>query len=324
MTISQKLLLALGTASLGLLAWRIDVVVVRTALLQVGWGMALIVGQEIVAHLFNALAWRFAFAPDDARSFPLGELVRLRVVGDAVNYLTPTATLGGEVARTAMLRDARDTGVRTVSVIIAKSTQTLAQAFFVTAGLVLVASERFSLGAFRSPLPWTIVVVMSLGVLGLYGFRSRWRTSASWVWQRAFGARVIEFVRHHPERVALSTVLFALGYAWGVFEAYWICRFLGLPVPIVTAVAIEVLSITVDGILFMVPAKIGTQEGGKVAVFAALGLPVTLGFAFGIARHVRELAWAGLGVLLCYASVGRDGIFFRRAALGSTRRPTAL
>jgi glycosyltransferase 2 family protein len=324
MTLSQKLLLALGTASLGLLAWRIDVVVVRTALLQVGWGMALIVGQEIVAHLFNALGWRFAFAPDDARSFPLGELVRLRVAGDAVNYLTPTATLGGEVARAALLRDARDTGVRAVSVIIAKSTQTLAQAFFVTAGLVLVASERFSLVAFRSVLPWTIVVVMSLGALALYGFRSRWRTSASWVWQRAFGARVIEFVRHYPERVALSTVLFALGYAWGVFEAYWICRFLGLPVPIVTAVAIELLSITVDGILFMVPAKIGTQEGGKVAVFAALGLPVTLGFAFGIARHVRELAWAGLGVLLCYTSVGRDGIFFRRAALGSTRRPTAL
>ena len=324
MTVSRALLLALGTVSLGLLAWRIDVSVVRTALLQVGWGMALIVGQEIVAHLFNALAWRFAFAPDDARSFPLGELVRLRVAGDAVNYLTPTATLGGELARTAMLRDARDTGVRAVSVIIAKSTQTLAQAFFITAGLVLVASEWSALAAVRSALPWTIVAVMSLGALSLYGLRSRWRGAASWVWQRAFGARVIEFVRHHPDRVALSTVMFTLGYAWGVFEAYWICRFLGLPVPIVTVVAIEVLSITVDGIVFMVPAKIGTQEGGKVAVFATLGLPVALGFAFGIVRHVRELAWAGLGVVLCYAAVGRDGVLFRRAALGSTGRPTAL
>jgi len=36
------------------------------------------------------------------------------------------------------------------------------------------------------------------------------------------------------------------------------------------------------------------------------------------------LVWAGLGVLLCYAAVGRDGMFVRRPALGSTGRPTAL
>jgi hypothetical protein len=321
MTISRALLLVLGTTCLGLLAWRIDVAVARTALAQLGWGMTLIVGQEIVAHLFNAVAWRFAFAPGDARSFPLLELVRLRVAGDAVNYLTPTATLGGEVARAAMLSAARDPGVRAVSVIIAKATQTLAQAFFISAGLVLVASEWLSLSALRSALPWTIAVI-ALGAFTLCGSRSRW-WAANWLWQRAFGGRVMQFVRDHPKRVALSAVMFALGYAWGVFEAYWICRFLDLQVTIVTAVTIEVLSITIDGILFMVPAKIGTQEGGKVAVFAALGLPVTMGFAFGIARHVRELAWAGLGVLLCYATVGREGSAWRPAR-GSTGRPTAV
>ena len=321
MTLRPTLLVALGTVGVGLLAWRIDLAVVHAALVQLGWGMALIVGQEIVAHLFNAVAWRFAFGPGDARTVPLGELVRLRIAGDAVNYLTPTATLGGEVARAAMLRAGRDPGVGAVSVIIAKATQTLAQAFFITGGLVLVASEWLSFAAVRSAMPWTIVA-MALAAFGLYALRAWWRAGAAWVWQRVFGARVLEFVRRHPERLALSTAMFALGYAWGIFEAYWICRFLGLPVPIVTAVAIEVLSITVDGLLFVVPAKIGTQEGGKVAVFAALGLPLPLGLAFGIARHVRELAWAGLGILLCYAAAGRDGVLDRRLALGSTGRPT--
>ena len=102
--------------------------------------------------------------------------------------------------------------------------------------------------------------------------------------------------------------MFALAYGWGAFEAYWICHFLGMPVPVLTAMAIEVLSIAVDGILFAVPAKIGTQEGGKVAVFAALGLPASLGLAFGLVRHARELSWAGIGMLL-YAM--------------SARRPTA-
>ena len=99
--------------------------------------------------------------------------------------------------------------------------------------------------------------------------------------------------------------MFVLAYGWGSFEAYWICRFLGIAVPVFTALAIEVLSVTVDGMLFVVPAKIGTQEGGKVAVFATLGLPVGLGLAFGLVRHVRELSWAGIGMLFYSLSARR-------------------
>ena len=64
---------------------------VKLALSHVGWGMVFIVGQEIVAHGLNALGWRWAFSREDARAFSLAELVRLRVAGDAVNYLTPIA-----------------------------------------------------------------------------------------------------------------------------------------------------------------------------------------------------------------------------------------
>ena len=323
MRTSHKILLALGTLGLGFLAWRFDTNVVRVGLAQVGWGLALVIGQEIVAHLLNALGWRFAFARADAGAFSLGELVRLRVVGDAINYLTPTATLGGEVARATMLDDRRGADVRTVSVIVAKSTQTLAQALFITAGLALVAGQWIVLPV-APGLPWVAGVgaacIVFMGLLG----RSRWAALASAAWRRAFGAQVLGFVRGHKGRVALSTLMFALGYAWGAFEAYWICRFLLIPVPVATALAIEVLSITVDGFLFMVPAKIGTQEGGKVVIFAALGLPASLGFAFGVIRHIRELAWAGLGLLLCYAAVGREGLDLRRATRSQPRAESPL
>src|SRR5207244_3235551 len=125
-------------------------------------------------------------------------------------------------------------------------------------------------------------------------------------------------VPDQPGRVTLSTVMFALGYTWGTFEAFWICRFLMIPVPMLTAFAIEILSVTVDGILFVIPAKIGTQEGGKVAVFAALGLPTSLGFAFGLVRHIRELVWGGLGLLLYWAAVGGGRLSPRDTVLGRT------
>jgi len=323
MTTSHKLLVSLGALGLVVLLWRIDLKAVQLALLHVGWGMALVLSQEIVAHVLNASGWRFAFTREVAACFSLGELIRLRVAGDAINYLTPTATIGGEVARTAMLSDACDADVRVVSVVTAKTTQTLAQAFFITAGLTLVATEWIATGPIRSFLPWAVGVGLLTAIFVAHRLKARGGGMAA-AWRRAFGTRLGEFLRNHPGRVALSTLMFALAYAWGAFEAYWICRFLLMPVPAVTAFTIEVLSITIDGILFMVPAKIGTQEGGKVAVFAALGLAPSLGFAFGVVRHVRELVWAALGVFLCCAAFGRAGSSFWHQALGSTSKPTAL
>jgi len=323
MTTRHKLLVLFGALGLVVLLWRIDLNAVQLALFHVGWGMALVLSQEIVAHLLNASGWRFAFTREVAARFSFGELVRLRVAGDAINYLTPTATIGGEVARAAMLSDACGADVRAVSVVIAKTTQTLAQAFFVTAGLTLVATEWIATGLIRSFLLWAVGVGLLIGIFVAHRVKARGGGTAA-PWRRAFGIRLGEFLRNHPGRVALSTLMFALAYAWGAFEAYWICRFLLMPVSAVTAFAIEVLSITVDGILFIVPAKIGTQEGGKVAVFAALGLAPSLGFAFGVVRHVRELLWAALGAFLYCAAIGRGGLSSWHQALGSTGKPTAL
>ena len=94
MTARHKLLVSLGALGLVVLVWRIDLNAVQLALFHVGWGMALVLSQEIVAHVLNASGWRFAFTREVAARFSFGELVRLRVAGDAINYLTPTATIG--------------------------------------------------------------------------------------------------------------------------------------------------------------------------------------------------------------------------------------
>lgn len=301
----QNLLLALGTLGLAILLWRVDFAVVRVALLQVGWGMALILGQETVAHVLNALGWRFAFARDRAASFTLVELLQARVAGDAINYLTPSATIAGEVARTAMLSDAQSTDVRAASVVVAKSTQTLGQVLFAAVGLVCVGAGGIAPGWGWEVLPYVVaagtIPIAALLVYRLSPGRAAWSTASLPAWLQTLGARLRQFVRDHPGRVVLSTLMFVLAYAWGAFEAYWICRFLLIPVTVPTALTIEVLSVTIDGVLFLVPAKIGTQEGSKMAIFAALGLPPSLGFAFGIVRHIRELTWAGLGMLAFWA-----------------------
>ena len=65
------------------------------------------------------------------------------------------------------------------------------------------------------------------------------------------------------------------------------------------SVAIEAFSVLLNFVLFMVPGSIGVQEGGKLLIFAALGLPVSAGLSLGVAFRLNSLATmaAGLAVL---------------------------
>ena len=131
-------------------------------------------------------------------------------------------------------------------------------------------------------------------------------------WLRRTPERLRLYFGRSRARFSAALLLFAAAYAWNSVETWWICRFIGLPVDVRTALTIEVLSVAIDGLTFIVPAKIGTQELGKVAVFTLLGLPAPFGFAFGIVRHVREIFWAAVG-FLAYS--------LRRRALSSGARP---
>lgn len=304
----EKALLAAGVLGLAALLWSMDPAAVLNLVVQVRWGLPLILAQEIVAHVFNALGWRLAFPPKAAASFSLTELIRLRIAGDALNYLTPSATIAGEVARASMLNDSEGGEVRASSVLVAKITQAVAQAAFSIGGIMAFAAqlpplqgrEWVAYGAGAGFLG----ALLAVGLVEARLPAPRRAPSApefSWKDLGAMLGWLRYHYRMHPARFAGSTLLFALGYAWGAFEAYWICRFLGVPVSVQTALAIEVLSLAIDGLLFMVPAKMGTQEGGKTAIFAVLGLPAQAGFAFGVVRHVRELSWAAFGLTLCSA-----------------------
>ena len=91
----------------------------------------------------------------------------------------------------------------------------------------------------------------------------------------------------------------------GAAEIYLILYWVGAAVDWPTAVALETGSVLIDGMLFFVPAKVGTQEGGKVVLFAALGLSPARGLTVGVVRRIRELTYAGLGlVALGWLSAG--------------------
>lgn len=305
MKLLQRLILAGGLATMVLLFWRLDPALVWAQVSQVGLlGLLAIVPFQIFDHLLNALGWRFAFSARDAVGLPFGRLVKVRIAGDGVNYLTPSGTIAGELVRPAMLGDAAPDDVKNCSVAVAKFAQALAQMAFILVGLVFVVLGRLNIIAGRELLLSLAGTTLAIGIIGaaLYVLTS----SGAWaerLWGRFPKVGVLreqmrDYLKEHPGRFLASTFCFMLGYAWGGAEVMLICWFMGLRLDPVEALAVEVFSNIVDSLMFFVPAKLGTQEAGKTAIFRVLGYRASVGLAFGLIRHTRELLWASAGFLM--------------------------
>jgi len=283
---------------------------------RIGFGWLFIIGQETLPILANTAAWNCAF-PAEHRRVKFWRLLKMRLAGDGLNYLIPTATVGGEIWRIDTLR--RETGapVAAASVTLAKFDQFLGQALFIAVGLT-VAALFAPLKPELMPWLWGVLAacLLFLGLIflglrrGMFALLTRLlnaylprrlRTYLS-AEKLAELDRLISAYLGQDRRAFLTSVgLFTAAWALGAVEVFLIFHFLGLPIEVTTAVTVETLSIFIDLVLFFMPAKLGTQEGGKVLIFLSLGLPAAAGLSFGLVRRVRELFWAGLG-LACLSS----------------------
>jgi len=309
--IAERLLLLGGLAVFVFLLGNLGLSKVLYNLRLVGWGMAPIILQEILAYCANTLGWLAAFPRRPP--IPLPRLLAARIAGDAVNYVTPTATLGGEFVRTRFLQGQDSTTSIAASVIVAKLTQVIGQILFILIGLTIILDDtplplplRQGLMGGLSFLCALVLVLLVAQRRGMFAPLLRAANRLGLAARAPELTRRVqrlddEIARFHGDArgaFALSVASFWVGWVLGVLEIYLILWFLDVPVSIHRALSIEVLSVAIDGLLFFVPAKVGTQEGGKVLIFTILGLDPAKGLALGVVRRIRELTWAAVGLFI--------------------------
>jgi hypothetical protein len=82
----------------------------------------------------------------------------------------------------------------------------------------------------------------------------------------------------------------------GATETYLILYFLGLPVDVFTAVAIEAMAVFVKGGTAFIPGSVGGQEAGNVLLLVAFGYTGAAGVTYAIVRRIREIFWIAFGL----------------------------
>jgi uncharacterized protein (TIRG00374 family) len=262
--------------------------------------------------LLDTLGWRYAFRRNVV---PFRALLASRLAGEAFNITTPTASMGGEAVKAWLVRPWAPLTEGLPSVIVAKTTIIIGQALFVVVGLVAAHAALPSGSLVVRGMEWLLLVqVIAVGgfvavqTAGALRGSTRWLHKIGWL----SGSRLeslaqvndelAHFYRREPRRLALSIFFHFLAWLIGALEPWLILRWIGLPVSLAEAMAIEAFSSGIRFAAFLVPGYLGALEVGHVAIFAALGLGAPAGLSFTLIRRVREAAWTGLG-FLCLASL---------------------
>ncbi len=307
----NAVLLLLGCTLFAGLVWGIGAKELWHELNSLGWGLIPFMAGEGIAEMIHTLGWRHCLA-GPARSLSWFQLFRIRMAGYAINYLTPTAALGGEVTKTTLL--ARTCGVSQAAtgVLIGKVCFAFAHLVFVAIGtLVIVRTVHLPKPVWVSLFMSGMLVAGGVFVFLLLQKYGKLGALARWLVQKGIGGRtlvkaaesltavdreLLAFYRDRPADLCFAVCWHLAGYSVGIFQTWLFLNLLQPPASWGVAAAIWFIGMWFDLLTFAIPMNMGSLEGSRVLSLKLLGFGAPLGLAYGLALRFAQICWAAAGL----------------------------
>jgi glycosyltransferase 2 family protein len=281
----------------------------------VGWGLVVTIAMEALSRIANTLGWRVVIEKRPPE-LTFGKLFLARIAGEAIDYTTPSAQLGGQVVMALMVRRVLVIAAGLATVVIASFAEALGQIGFICVALLLSARLTSSFSNLFWPITGGLAISIGLAAGLLYiqtkrPFFHLWKVAAKLdmhalatnevgrASQQA-DAMLIDFYQRDRLRLLLSWLCYLFAWSMGPVEIYLLLTFLGQKATVEVALLTEALGLLIERATFMIPAKLVSQEGGKALILGMLGYPAGIGFTVGLLRRIKELVW----VLFGLASLG--------------------
>ena len=303
-----------GLLLLGGMVWHVGITDLLTSFRAVGWWIVPWVLLEIVPVVLHTAGWAACFHKS-YQAVAFWRLFVVRLAGSAINQVTPTASIGGEVVKVLLLESTLPRAQATAAVIIDKASFTLAQVLHLALGTLYLTG--------RLPLPAAVQLglgltfgLITLGVAGFiaaqrYGLLSR---CISWLSGFHRGRTRLERWRQHllPLEASLAAYYIAhpwrfgvsLGLHFGAFAFSNVQIFLALRLLLganapgwMEAIMVTITVAALGQVFFFVPGGLGTLEGVRFTILSTLGVAQVYGLAFGLMARLESLVWNGFGLL---------------------------
>lgn len=316
---AKLLFLLVGVVLLGVVVASTDLGELWSQVSAVGFSGMLVV--LLVYSLYfgaDALSWHIALPALPLSARWIGRTYVVRMIGEAYNNITPTASLGGEPVKAWLLKvnwgvPLRDSGA---SLVIAKTTSMFSLVVFVGIGVLMLLGhpsftdthKLIALGGFSFIVLCAVVFFLmqhlrlSTRVARRLG-RSRFgrRLTGALAAAEDIDRQFERFYGRHGRRLAWSFVFALANWVLGVLEVYVIMHLVGYPASFAEVWMIECMVQLVRTATFFIPAGLGTQEGAFLIGVGALTGVASAGVATALVRRCRDLVW--IAVSLLFASL---------------------
>ena len=279
---------------------------------QLGVALPLALVVSGLWHLVRTWAWSWCFPRP--RKIGFLRLARVRLAAEAFSYLTLRG-IAGEPLKVVLLADSIDPREATAAVALERLAYIVGTTIIVGVGSVLaLVGLRLTSIWFRVFRAFAIAggVVAALTAIVVTGhgtyFQSlmrhfddimgtRWSTGRISRFVAAVERQTLELVRGNPMRLAMLMVATIAAYVCMALEAWVILSATDTPITLNGALAVETFSRVASFGSAFIPANLGALEASSLAAAAAVGA-ATGGAALALARRLRGLFWAGLGLLI--------------------------
>jgi phosphatidylglycerophosphate synthase len=263
-------------------------------------------------HLARTWAWAWCFPQPRTVSF--ARLARVRLAAEAFSFLTLRG-IAGEPLKVVLLGDRVDPRQATAAVALERIAYLIGTAVIVGVGSVfaLVGLEltRTWFRVFRAfaIASGVIAIVTALIVAGRGSYFQKWLTRLDSVlgtslaegrvsrFISAVERQMLELVRGNPVRLAVLLTATLAAYLCMALEAWVILRASGAAITPNRALAVETFSRVASFASAFIPANLGALEASSLAAVAAVGVAGG-GAALALARRIRGLFWAGIGLAI--------------------------
>jgi putative membrane protein len=274
-----------------------------------GWGVVLVSLSHFPHMLLAARGWQVLWPPH--RRPPIMLLSWALWVREAVNALLPVARIGGEVAALSVLRRTGMPLSSSVGTLVVETTLSVLSTFiFVLMAIVILA---FSVPGYGGTMQWIIAVAVGFLLVGGMIALQRvgvFRLASHFI--NKIGGEKWQHLIQHGHKLDKAVHAF-YGRPWRVFScgawsffSWWIgaleiwlaLHFLGHPVPLTTAIALEGMIHAMGSAAFFVPASLGVQEATFLLFGQMLGIPGNVCMATALIRRCRDILIMAPGLIL--------------------------
>jgi uncharacterized protein (TIRG00374 family) len=306
-----------GFFALVLIVWQIGPQHIYDAAAQLGPValLAMLIPSTIM-YAVEAYGWKVTLGPS-AKDIPFWRVLAIKTAGEVVNLTTPAGYIGGEPLKAYLLTKYHVPMVEGLaSVVIAKTTKTIAEVLFILLGITLAIWRIDNDGSLGQTVVAALVSVSLLFFVTASLVFAQRKGFFTWLLEftrkirlkirfletreeqlRSLDRMILEYYSHNRRAVYSSTGLFFLSWMAEALEVYVIIWYLGGPALVLSAISINALSVFIKGGSFFIPGSLGAQDIGNYFLLKDFGYSDVAGVTFALLRRFRELIWIGIGLL---------------------------